>query len=197
MGKIFYLMGKSASGKDSIYLKLLELIPGLGVYTMYTTRPVREGEIPGKTYFYVDEDTIRAFEVSGKLIESRTYDTVYGPWTYATVDDGQIDLGLRDYIITGTLESYGKMCEYYGREQVIPVYIEVEDGERLIRAVKREMRETNPKYTEVCRRFISDSADFSEEKLKRAGVAKRYINDDFDRCVSSIAEDILGHLFRG
>ena len=52
MGKIFYIMGKSASGKDKIYSILLadqEL--NLRKMVLYTTRPVREGEENGKQYF--------------------------------------------------------------------------------------------------------------------------------------------------
>ena len=196
MGRIFYIMGKSASGKDSVYNRIVELLPELGTYTMYTTRPAREGEIPGKTYYYVDEASINAFEKEGRLIESRTYNTVYGPWTYATADDGQIDLESRSFVITGTLVSFRKMCDYFGSDRVVPVYIEVEDGERLLRAVRREMNEVQPKYAEVCRRFLSDSEDFSEENLVRAGIRKRYVNNDFEKCVQSIAEDISALLLQ-
>ena len=47
MGKIFYVMGKSASGKDTIYKKLLERFPGLKTVVTYTTRPIRDGETEG------------------------------------------------------------------------------------------------------------------------------------------------------
>ncbi len=40
----------------------------------------------------------------------------------------------------GTLESYQKMKEYFGETVLIPIYIEVEDGERLCRALDRERR---------------------------------------------------------
>ena len=36
MGKIFYVMGKSASGKDTIYKKLHSRMPELKTVTMYT-----------------------------------------------------------------------------------------------------------------------------------------------------------------
>ena len=45
MSRIFYIMGKSASGKDTIYKRLLERIPGLKTITPYTTRPIRDGEV--------------------------------------------------------------------------------------------------------------------------------------------------------
>ena len=190
MGKIYCIMGKSASGKDSLYRGILEARPSLRTYVMYSTRPRREHEEDGVAYHFTDEAAIEDFRQKGKLIESRTYSTVFGPWTYATVDDGQIDISKGDYLMPGTLDSYLKLKEYFGAGSLVPVYVEVEDGERLMRAVRREMEEAHPKYTEVCRRFIADAEDFSEEELKSAGIAKRYINDDFGRCLKEILTDI-------
>ena len=106
MGKIFYIMGKSSSGKDSIYSRLLqdqEL--GLCKMILYTTRPIREGEVYGREYYFVKEEDFRKFQQEGKVIEARTYQTVYGPWTYFTADDGQIRLEEKNYLGIGTLES--------------------------------------------------------------------------------------------
>ena len=190
MGKIYCIMGKSASGKDSLYRAILDARPKFKTYVMYTTRPPRDHETDGVSYHFCDQAVIDTFAAAGKLIESRTYQTVYGPWTYATVDDGQIDLDAGDYLMPGTLESYRKLKSYFGPEALVPVYIEVEDGERLIRAVRREMEEPVPRYTEVCRRFIADAEDFSEEKLKEAGIVKRYQNDHFGTCLQKILADI-------
>ena len=190
MGRIFCIMGKSASGKDTVYRRVLEAEPSLGTCVMYTTRPIREGEIPGETYHYVKEEELAAFRVAGRLIESRTYDTVYGPWTYATVDDGSIRLSERDYLFPGTLESYRRLKAYFGEENVVPLYIEVEDGERLRRALLREMKEEKPKYREVCRRFLADCEDFSEEKLAEAGIVRRFANTELESCVAAVLEEI-------
>lgn len=44
MGKIFYIMGKSSSGKDTIYRRLLEDKElELRNIILYTTRPMRQG----------------------------------------------------------------------------------------------------------------------------------------------------------
>lgn len=126
-------MGKSASGKDKIYSRLAgnkEL--NLKKLVLYTTRPIRDGEKDGVQYYFTDNQKLKEFEEAGKVIESRAYNTVYGVWTYFTADDGQIDLKNGNYLGIGTLESFQKMKCYYGKESVIPVYIEVEDGERLI-----------------------------------------------------------------
>lgn len=186
MGKIFYLMGKSSSGKDTIFKKIREEIPELKTIVLYTTRPIREGETNGVEYYFTDEARREMLQKSGKLIESRTYDTVHGKWSYFTADDGQIDLEKNSYLVIGTLVSYRKMQEYFGKEALEPIYIEVEDGERLSRALSRERQQEFPKYAEMCRRFLADTEDFSEENLKKCGITHRYINQNMDVCIGEI-----------
>ncbi len=56
MGKIYCMMGKSSTGKDTLYKMLLEdgalslkkIIP-------YTTRPMRRGETDGVEYYFSAE----------------------------------------------------------------------------------------------------------------------------------------------
>lgn len=191
MGKIFYIMGKSASGKDTIYKELIEKMPKFHSIVPYTTRPMREGEKDGVEYFFVDQERFDEMMDEEKIIEFRSYNTKCGIWTYFTADDGQIDLKKGHYLGIGTLESYQKMRNYYGESNVVPVYIEVEDGERLIRAIKREKEQETPKYEELCRRFLADQEDFSEEKIKEAGISRRFENDDLDVCVRNIIDFIV------
>ena len=190
MGKIYYVMGKSSSGKDTIYKKLMEAHPRFRTIVPYTTRPIREGERDGVEYFFVDGERLREMQEAGQVIEVRSYDTKCGIWTYFTADDGQIDLKTHDYLVIGTLVSYRALREYFGAEKLIPVYIEVEDGLRLARAVERERRQAEPKYSEMCRRFLADEEDFSEEKLRRAGIVRRFENRDLDACLEEIEDYI-------
>lgn len=191
MGKIFYIMGKSASGKDRIY-SILSKDESLGLkrLVLYTTRPIRAGEENGREYYFTDENRLEEFRKTNRLIESRAYHTVHGIWTYFTADDGQINPQGANYLGIGTLESYGKMKEYYGAETVCPVYIQVEDGERLQRALLRERQQENPRYAELCRRFLADQEDFSEENILAAGIRSRFENDDLDNCVRNIIKYI-------
>ena len=187
MPEIAFIMGKSASGKDKIYKNLIEDESlKLNTVILYTTRPMRAGETDGVEYFFVNDETAVKMQESGRIVELREYNTVYGVWKYFTADDGQIDLKNGNYLGIGTLESFQKMKCYYGKESVIPVYIEVEDGERLIRAIRREQEQETPKYKELCRRFLADEEDFSEEKIKEAEIQKRFVNDDLDLCVENI-----------
>ena len=187
MSKIYYLMGKSATGKDTVYKELMKRRPELKTAVTYTTRPIREGETEGTEYFFTDAKMLRRFLEEGKVIELRTYETVHGPWSYFTADDGQFDLkGGNDYLMIGTLESYENMKNYFGQEMLCPVYIQVEDGERLKRAIRREELQKEPKYAEMCRRFLADTEDFSEENLRRAGIKIRFENKELENCIKEI-----------
>ena len=190
MGKIYYIIGKSSSGKDTIFKELLARIPQLKRVVPYTTRPVREGEKNGVEYFFTDEEQVQKLEQAGRIIELRAYDTACGVWKYFTADYGQIDLEAGNYLMIGTLEAYEYMIQYYGAEKIIPLYIEVEDGERLSRALARERQQAQPKYKELCRRFLADEEDFSEEKLGRLGIDRRFCNEDIEHCLGEITEVI-------
>ncbi len=185
MSKIFYLMGKSASGKDTIYKHIKEAMPQLKEIVIYTTRPMREGEQEGREYHFVDQTEFERLKSTGKVIEYREYHTIHGLWIYFTVDDGQFD-GEEDFLAIGTLESYVKLKEYFGNERLVPIYVEVEDGLRLERALQRERAQKEPKYKELCRRFLADAEDFSEEKLIEAEISKRYENKNMETCLKEI-----------
>lgn len=191
MGRIYYIMGKSATGKDTVYKELLKRCPFLKTIVPYTTRPIREGEVNGVEYFFTSAQELKRLEEMGNVIESRTYQTVMGPWSYFTVDDIQLDLqGNNSYLMIGTLESYEKMCLYFGKNILVPVYIEVPDGLRLQRAVEREKIQKFPNYREVCRRYLADEEDFSEENLKRLRIEKRFMNLNLSQCLEEILKEI-------
>lgn len=186
--KIVYLLGKSASGKDTVYsLIRQDKRWKLETITLYTTRPMRDGETEGEQYHFITMEQAAELEAEGRVIEQRVYQTVYGPWKYMTVDDGQFDANGR-YLMIGTLESYRKIREYFGDEAMLPVYLEVDDGVRLERAMAREKTQKVPKYAEMCRRFLADDADFAEEKLCEAGIIKRFDNTELSDCMETVGE---------
>ncbi|MCR5330906.1 MAG: guanylate kinase [Lachnospiraceae bacterium] len=179
-------MGKSASGKDSLYKAILKRQPiPLKTITTYTTRPIRSNEHDGVEYHFTAVNDFRNMQDTGKVIEYRCYHTVFGDWYYFTADDGQID-NEHDYLTIMTLEGYTSLRRYFGNERIIPIYINVEDGLRLERALERERRQEHPAYAEMCRRFLADSEDFSGEKLKEQGITQYFENNDFDACLEEI-----------
>lgn len=194
MATIYCIMGKSSSGKDTIYKRLLareEL--GLKNIVTYTTRPIRSHETDGVEYHFCDEAEEERLYECGRIVERRIYNTHHGRWSYFTVDDGQIgDNG--HYILIGTIDSYLGLKTYYTNHFVVPIYIEVEDGIRLQRAIDRERKQEFPKYEEMCRRFLADSVDFSAERLEKAGIQKDDIFANFGREVDDTVEEIAAFI---
>lgn len=189
MGRIFYVMGRSASGKDTIYQALLGMEElALKPLVLYTTRPIRSNETEGVEYHFVDEKGLAALKGAGKVIELREYHTVQGLWTYFTADDGSVDLETQSYLAIGTPVSFAKLKDYYGEARVLPVYIEVEEALLLERALKRERKQERPDYREMCRRFLADAEDFSGEKLAAAGITRRFPNNgEREECIREAA----------
>lgn len=188
MGKIFYITGPSSSGKDTIFKRILqEEDLHLKNYVMYTTRPIRDGETEGVEYHFTDESNLRRMELENRLIEMRSYQTVHGIWKYFTAVDDNLDLERYDYLMIGVLESFRMTKKFFGADKVIPVYIELDDGIRLQRALDREKAQPNPKYREMCRRYLADAEDFSEEKRREAGIGRGFVNDDLKSCLRDIA----------
>ena len=172
MGKIFVVMGKTSSGKDTVYKRVLDSLEAKAgeaapkTVVIYTTRPMRPGEQNGVEYFFATEQELQKLREEGKVIEERCFHTVHGPWHYFTVNDGQIDLENHSYLMINTLAGFEMIRDYYNKEQVIPVYIEADAKDRLIRYINRESLQKNPNYKEVCRRFLADEEDFAEEELQ-------------------------------
>lgn len=191
MGKLIVLMGKSASGKDTIY-KLLKEDESLALKQLvpYTTRPMRAGEEEGEAYHFVTEEKFKELLQKGRVIEHRSYHTVHGLWRYFTVADEQIDLSKESYLLIATLEAYVSVLAYFGADKVVPVLVTLDDGVRLERALSRERQQEHPKYEEMCRRFLADSEDYSEEKIQTAGITRFFENN----CAKDVAVEIATYI---
>lgn len=179
-------MGKSSTGKDTIYRELLKKGLGLTPIVPYTTRPIRIGEVEGREYHFTDEAGYHKLLEAGKVIEARAYDTVHGIWRYFTVAEDSLDLEKQDYCLIGTVEAYVNLKKYFGDAKICPILIDIDDGERLQRALTRERKQKQPKYEELCRRFLADCQDFAEEKLAIAGIQKRFYNHKLSDCIAEI-----------
>ena len=194
MTYIFCVIGKSSTGKDTVFdLLQSDKTLSLKKIVTYTTRPIRAGEADGREYFFVDEDEEERLDREGKIIEKRSYDTVYGKWDYFTADDGQIEVSEgkeNSYIVIATLESFVRLKDFYKNAAVVPIYIYVEDGIRLLRALERERAQKVHRYDEMCRRYLGDMKDFSEEKLKECGIDRYFENVDSQKTADEIASYI-------
>lgn len=190
MGYLYVFMGKSASGKDTIYREIMKRNSWLHPVVPYTTRPIRQGEREGREYHFVTLEQLRRSQAEGNVVECRCYETVNGPWYYYTAEDGQVDFSCGDYAMISTLEGFEKIRAFYGEGKVKPIYIEVEDMTRIQRALKREKQQRKPCVAEVCRRFLADEEDFSEKRLQELQISRRFENDTLDEAIFQIEQSL-------
>ncbi len=177
MGKIVVCMGKSSSGKDTVVRELLrdnkfhlqKIVPS-------TTRPIRFGEINGREYYFHTEEEMRRLDREHKIIERREYHTIQGTWYYYTTSQ-HIDLERHNYIAINTLEGLDGYIQHYGRDKIISLLFQLDDGERFQRALDRENEQETPKYSKLCRRFLADSKDFSIENIEKRPITKTIDNN--------------------
>jgi guanylate kinase len=152
INKIYCILGKSASGKSTIERLLEE--KGLKRLISVTTRPMRENEKNGIDYFYITEQEFENLKNNDKLLEH----TEYRNWHYGLSIE-QIDMNdNEDYLAVIEPHGYRQIKEKLG-EKVVGIYITVQDKERLIRALNREVF---PDVDEIIRRFISDKELFKD-----------------------------------
>lgn len=64
-----------------------------------------------------------------------------------------------------------------------------------MRALIREREQERPRYAEMCRRFLADEEDFSKEKIQKAGIRRRFVNDDSKICLAEIESYIKDMLY--
>lgn len=195
MSRIFVVTGKTSSGKDTVFKRIIEDEElALSTLVSYTTRPMRPGEADGREYFFKTIPEFDRMYAEGKIIEHRIYHTVLGDWYYFTSDDGQVDLEKYNYLLVMDLGGFEKLRDFYGKDKVVPILIDADGFDRLYRYLLREKQQEKPRYDEVCRRYLADEKDFSEEKIERLGIRKRFINDDLNACVAEVKEYIKSFL---
>ena len=85
MDKMLVLIGKAASGKDSVR-EILVKKHGFHSILTYTTRPMREGEIQNITYHYISENDFLQKIESGFFAEWKKYDVNGETWYYGSAD---------------------------------------------------------------------------------------------------------------
>lgn len=194
MGKIVMISGKSATGKDTIYRKLLSNKSyKMTKMTLYTTRPMRDGETEGEEYYFRDNTFLEKCLNENRVIEKREYTVLVNGiqtiWYYFTLNDS-INLDLTSYLVIGTLKQLQSYQEYFGKENILPIYITVNDYDRLCRNIERESLNKKSNYLELCRRFIADEEDYSNDNLEKAGIEFCIENDNINSCVGKVLKYI-------
>ncbi len=171
--KIVAIMGKSASGKDTILNALLNHSNGnLHQIVSCTTRPPREGEVDGFDYNFITNEQMAELIFNGRMIEC----CVFNEWGYGTCED---DLN-PNKINVGVYNPEGVEILKDSGHDILVVYCVCNDKLRLMRSLQREQR---PNVSEIVRRYSTDEKDFQNA----AELADLYVSTESGD-VNGIAE---------
>lgn len=177
---ILILCGMSASGKDTIFHKLLDA--GFNPVIITTTRPMRVGEKQDVDYHFETTDNFLKMLQDGEFLETRQFNTLVDGaediWYYGT-KLSEFKNGERNMIILD-LNGARKVIDYFGKENCCVVYINANDEIRLLRAKRRKSFD----QTEWDRRFLTDKEDFSADKVE--AIANTVICNNSDNIDSAV-----------
>ena len=163
------VVGKTASGKDSLVNKLCERT-GLKAITSYTTRPRRENE--GETHIFTTEDMYEQMKAEG-VVAAYTNITGYHYWT--TINQlYENDVYIIDYKGIQTLRELNLPDIRF-----ITVFINTPDAIREERALNKRK---DDKFV-FRKRSLDEAAQF-REMLKNADFDYSVPNIDFAKAYS-------------
>lgn len=156
MKDIIVLVGESSVGKDTILTELVENY-GLHRCVSYTTRPMREGEIDGVHYNFVDYSLFEAEWQSGTIFERTKYHTNLGVWHYGIGDKSFVN----DNVNVVILNPHGieQLLNSVVSNRLYIVYVTADMETRFMRYIKRDNM-TDQHKIELVDRFIRDNEDF-------------------------------------
>lgn len=154
------LMGKSASGKDTIKNELIEK-HGFHPIVTYTTRPMRDGEVDGVTYHYISDEEFKQKIEDGFFAEYKTYLAKVGvgqyeKWYYGTSKES-LENADENTVVVLTPDGVRDILKYNLDMKVIWVYANSKTIEnRLEERIKHGIA-----IAEECeRRIVKDYKDF-------------------------------------
>lgn len=178
---IYVLLGKTASGKDTIASKLAK--KGLKRVVTYTTRPPRKGEKEGENYHFITNDEFERLISSGFFVEWRSYDTVDGLWYYgSSVDSYDTD---EDRIIILNPDGFHQIKKILEPEKVKSIYVYSN-----IETIKNRLKKRGDKKEEAERRIEHDLIDF---KGLENEVDKIVYNNEDDN-INDVVSKILSYI---
>ena len=175
--KLIVLFGPAGAGKDYILKKALEEIPQLHKPVLYTSRPMREGEVDGINYNFITAEEFSEKVVSGELIEA----SVFNHWGYGS----SLDSYSKDKIniLALGIDHLRDFIEFHSNEfEIYPVLVLASDKTRLLRQLNRE---AEPNVNEIIRRFLSDKKDYEKIDLNHL-ILPNETNDQVSYCIERL-----------
>lgn len=156
MRKIFAIMGKASTGKDTLTKMLSEMLE-LPIALSFTTRPKRVGEKQGVEYNFISDSDFWDLHGCDLLAEYTSYEVASGEtWHYGLTKE---ELEKAEYVLViVNPDGFRQLTKIYG-DKVCSILIDAPADVRIKRYLDRDTV-TEEKAEECCRRFLADNKDF-------------------------------------
>lgn len=171
------LMGKATSGKDTVKNELVEK-HGFHSIVTYTTRPMREGEIPDVTYHYISKDEFFEKIESGFFVEWKKYDVNGELWYYGSAKEDLLNADDNTVII---LTPDGVRDVKKNGIKAIVIYLYAN-----LTTIKKRLESRNDKNDKSENRIKRDIRDFKDADLLADRIVYNNLNDDIDKVVANV-----------
>lgn len=184
-GKIIVIVAPSGTGKSTLIKRLKEEFPVLVESVSYTTRDIREGEVNGKSYFFIEREEFLAMKEKGEFLEwAEVHGNFYG--TSKSFVEKKLDEGeyiLFDLDVQGT----DSFKNYFGERAnvlfIAPPSVEV---------LEQRLRGRGTESEDSLQIRLKNA---KKELLRQDDFDYKIINDDLDRAYSDlkrIVSKVLG-----
>lgn len=176
------LSGVAGAGKDTIKKELMKRMGNVESLPSFTTRPKREGDIEGQTYYYVTKPEFEGMIGNGDFYEYDIHHNNYYGTSKKLLNE-KIKSGkviVKDIDVNGT-EHLKEMLK--GDTKVVTIFLRVPKEE-----LKRRLEERidRPSHEEVMLRL--NRFDYEESRINLYDYVLK--NDDLEKTVKIIMEII-------
>lgn len=178
MDKMLVLIGKAASGKDSVR-EILVKKHGFHSIVTYTTRPMRESEIQDITYHYISENDFLQKIESGFFAEWKKYDVNGETWYYGSAKE-DLKKADKNTIIILTPEGVRDIRDNDIDPTVIYLYTNLE-------TIKKRLMKRNDTNDKLEDRIKRDTKDFEFAEI----LADKIISNDFNDDINDVVDTIM------
>lgn len=174
------IVGKTASGKDTVVKKLVDDYKYTKIIT-YATRPMRKGEQQDITYHFVTEEEFIQRINEGLFAEYKSYNTEFGTWYYGTALDDIQNADDKSVIIL-TPQGYRDIKDSLPEKNIICIYLYANNS-----TIKKRLEKRGDSNKEADRRLEKDTEDFTGFEKEADRIV--YNNDGTD--INDVIDKIL------
>lgn len=172
------LIGKAASGKDTVKDILIKEHDFHSI-TTFTTRPMREGEIPDVTYHYISDKEFEKKIGEGFFAEWKKFRVAENTWCYGTAKKDLVNTDDKTVIIL-TPDGVRDILKYNINPVIIYLYSNID-------TIKKRLYMRNDNNDKAEERIRRDAKDFKYADL----LANKIVYNNDGTSVNEVVDSVI------